>query len=245
MKLLKMTMSKAELLSIPIKERNFFIQSARIMDEISILNKAVMFSSNEQDNEIIRKAQSSQALFFAVIMAGKIFECWEFIKRNFFGSGISKKFESKLSEQDKENLDEIKKYFGKDNLICLVRNKFAFHYDSSGKSETEIEDILGDEPLELFIAKSRGDCLHYIAHILTYNKLLKSINPIDRQGAMKQFLSENFDIERRLLDFLGEIIMLIVDEYTLKHSEWITLPEPAHADTISLPFFFGPSDMKD
>ena len=78
MKLTKINISKAELLSIPEKELELFIQLTNFHNDVNILQKLMVISGNSREkasqNEIVGSSLSSQGLFFMRIQAGKLYE---------------------------------------------------------------------------------------------------------------------------------------------------------------------------
>jgi hypothetical protein len=77
-KLTKINISKAELLSIPEKELELFIQLTNFYNDINILQKLMVISGISREkannNKIVEMSLSSQALFFMRIQAGKLYE---------------------------------------------------------------------------------------------------------------------------------------------------------------------------
>jgi len=75
MKLTKINISKAELLSISKKELELFIQLTNFYNDVNILQKLMVISGNSREkasqNEIVGRSLSSQGLFFMRIQAGK------------------------------------------------------------------------------------------------------------------------------------------------------------------------------
>jgi len=64
------------------------------------------------------------------LLAGKLWEGWELIRKTYFSTKLSLSIESKLPDDTLEALGKLKKYFGKKNIIGSLRNEFAFHYDA-------------------------------------------------------------------------------------------------------------------
>ena len=63
------------------------------------------------------------------------------IGKNFLKTQLSSEYENLLSQKGKESLSELIVYFKvKNNLVRLIRNKFAFHYDKE-KIKEEIDKI--------------------------------------------------------------------------------------------------------
>lgn len=238
MKLIKIEIPKSELLSISENERIFFVQLANLLNDLNIFRKLVYFSSKETKNDIIRKAQNSQALALIRIQAGKLGEGWELLQREFFTSKVSIEYEPLLDSKAQEALKKIKDYFGKENLIKLIRNEFAFHY-SSGKIKQLINDAPEGEVFEAFLSENHGNCLYFISHVIVNFAILKSIGGNDFWDAMDKLLKEVNEVTLWFFDFLGECIAIILQKY--KHlgivTKEIEIPEPPKMDSVDLPYF--------
>ena len=124
MELLKLEIPKSKLLSIPKKERVFFVQAGNLLNDLSMLQKLTLFTTNTKTtNKTVRTAQNLQALCLIRIQAGKLDEGWHFLDKNYFGAKLSKNYDRMLSQSEKQCLDNIKKYFNsKRNLISLARD---------------------------------------------------------------------------------------------------------------------------
>jgi len=140
MKLSKINIPKSKLDTLPEIEKVFFIQ---LMQFLNVLQKCVIVSSNELGSltTIEKRGQISQAHFFIRILAGKLYEGWKMIRKDFLNTQLFKKCENLLSQKGKESLSELIGYFNdRNNKVRLIRNKFAFHYDKE-KIKEEIDKI--------------------------------------------------------------------------------------------------------
>ena len=83
---------------------------------------------NPTDNPVLRDVHLSQSFIIARLLAGRLWEGWELIRKAYFSTRLSLAIESKLPDDTLEALGKLKKYFGKKNIIDILRNEFAFHY---------------------------------------------------------------------------------------------------------------------
>jgi hypothetical protein len=244
MKLTKINISKAELLSISKKELELFIQLTNFYNDVNILQKLMVISGNSREkasqNEIVGRSLSSQGLFFMRIQAGKLYEGWKMLGIHFFNNEIfSKEYHKKGSPQSKKNLFKLKKYFGKNNLIENIRNNYAFHY-SKESSNNMVKQIINAPDLEIFeiyLSKEYGNCFYSIAHDLLNSSILKEIDSCDQAKAMDDFFQQIMDITKQFLDFTQDCIRVISEKYLQLNCEEVQIPEPPMLDDITLPFF--------
>jgi len=239
MKLFKINIPKSKLDTIPEIEQVFFIQLMQFLNELNILQKCVIVSNNELDslNTIEKRGQISQAQFFIRTLAGKLNEGWKMINDNFVDTELSRKYENLLSQKDKENLSELKVYFNdKNNLVRLIRNKFAFHYDKE-KIKEEVKKIPQEELLEVYISEHSANCLYSLSDIVVNRSILNSIDSSNSQRAMDILIGEiALKVSRWFQDFCGDCVCIIAKKLGLNSTE-VEIPEPPSIDDVKLPYF--------
>jgi hypothetical protein len=244
MKLTKINISKAELLSIPEKELELFIQLMNFNNDVNILQKLMVISGNSRkkasQNDIVGRSLSSQGLFFMRIQAGKLYEGWNMLGEHFFNNKIfSIEYNKKGSSQSKKNLSELKKSFSKDNLLENIRNNYAFHYskESSKSMVNQIIDAPDLEIFEIYLSEENGNCFYSIAHDLLNTSILEDIDSDEQAKAMNDFFQQIMDTTKRFLDFTQDCIMVISKKYLQLNCEEVQIPEPSSLEDITLPFF--------
>lgn len=163
-----------------------------------ILNNALHAASiQEADSELLQKARSTQCLFFARILTGKLDECWEFFQQKFFGGQLSRKYVPILNPEGREALDRIKNYFGRSNLIHSIRNNHAFHYSQSAEQiDQHLHLVPETAALEWYLPPEGegANCLFDFSSLLSTFALLNEIDGSDHQKATAKWLSEVFDV---------------------------------------------------
>lgn len=238
MELLNLKLSKAELLAIPQEERIFFVQLTNFADEINILQKVIYYSSKQTDNEVIRRAQICQSLFFIRILAGKLFEGWEFLGSHFFGAKLSKEYEKALTGIGRNCLKKLKQYFDKNNVINLIRNEFAFHYSSvsSKKINQVILDADDSENFEIFLSESHGNCLYYLSHVLVNSAILRHTGSPTLEEAADKLLKEITKVASCFSEFIGDCLTIVIKKYFGRKHGQIQIPA-SYVNEVSLPYF--------
>lgn len=111
-------------------ERAFYIHIGHLRHELMVLKKLLELSAKKTPTDpILRDVHLSQQFIIGRLLAGKIREGWELIKKAYFGTKLSLGIEKELPDDTTMVLENLKKYFRTNNLIDCVRNEFAFHYD--------------------------------------------------------------------------------------------------------------------
>ena len=241
----KITISKEKLASIPRTERIFFIQIGQILNELNTLQKVIFIAGKHTEDTLERRGRNLQALFFSKLLAGKLSEAWLLLGRDFFGARLSKDYEPRLTPEGKDSLDKLKRYFSDQNLIHQIRNNFAFHYTSPEDIEKQLDSdqIPSEEVFELLIAAEHGNSLYSMSDVILNYSLLNSVHP-DPWKAMDIILREVFDVTKQFLEFLGDCLVIIADQYLTLDSETLDIGEPPLLSDLTLPFFVGPDKGK-
>jgi len=239
MKLSRINIPKSKLDTIPEIEQVFFIQLMQFLNELNILQKCTIVSSNELASltSIEKRSQISQAHFFIRTLAGKLYEGWKMIGKNFIETQLSREYENLLSQKGKESLSELRVYFNNENnLVRLIRNKFAFHYDKE-KVKEEIEKIPQEELLEIHISEHRANCLYSISDTIVNWSILNSIDSSNSQQAMDILIGDiAIKVSGWFREFCGDCVCIIAKKLELNSTE-VEIPEPPSIDDVKLPYF--------
>ncbi|MCJ7637236.1 MAG: hypothetical protein MUO21_07070 [Nitrososphaeraceae archaeon] len=241
MKLCKINIPKSKLDTICEIERVFFIQIMHFLSELNVLQKCIIFSNNQLESLTIttieKRGQISQAQFFIRTLAGKLFEGWKMIGKNFLETQLSKEYENLLSQKGKESLSGLIVYFkDKKNLVCLIRNKFAFHYDKEIIKE-EIDKIPQEELLEMHISEHSGNCLYSISDTVVNWAILNSIDSSNSKRAMDRLFCEiALKVSGYFQGFGTDCVRIIGEKLELSYTE-VEIPEPPSIYDVKLSYF--------
>ncbi len=239
MKLSKINIPKSKLDTIPEIEQVFFIQLMHFLSELNILQKCVIVSSNKLASltTIEKRGQISQAHFFIRILAGKLYEGWEMLRKDVLKTQLSREYENLFSQKGKESLSELIVYFNdENNLVRLIRNKFAFHYDKE-KIKEEIDKIPQEELLEMYISENRVNYLYSISDTIVNWAILNSIDSSNSQRAMDILIGEiAIKVSGWFREFCGDCVRIIYEKLELDCTE-VEISEPPSIDEVKLPYF--------
>lgn len=235
----RVQINKRQLESIPQKERIFFLKSANFFNEINILQKMASFSNKNVENGPPRKAQNSQSFFIVMELSSKLFEASEMIKNDFYGSGISREYDSLLSRDAKECLKNIKRYFNNDdNIIKKVRNKFVSHLDSH-EIANSFNGTPEDEIFELYFSETYANSFFYLTNIMIGYNILNTLHS-DPMKALDMFFDEVLKTTGWFKDFIGDSIQVVAKKYfseSFKGIKTIKIADAPSIDDIVLPYF--------
>ena len=244
MKIHHLKLSRAQLDSIPADERRLLILIAHAANELSVLTKLFHFAAGTVTDDALphfEHAHNTQALVLGRILTGKIYEWWVLMQSAFFGTRLSQLYEPLFEPDPRMALDMLKRYFGRDNIIGRIRNKFAFHY-SPDQVDPGYTAVIDDDPLSMYLSKHNTNTLYDFAETVTGRAMLDLINPNDHEAAFGQLIDESSRAVSQIADVTGQIILLCFDRhlggniYSLG-AEVIDVEGAPESETISIPYF--------
>lgn len=237
MELAKITFKRESFDLIPKGERIFLVQLSLFANEITMLHKLIVFSNNYKDGKTVLTAQNVQSFFLIKLLAGKLYEGWQMLQKSYFKRSLSKQYEKILSKKGRDSIGHIKSYFGKRNLISLIRNKYAFHYDYEHINK-ELASIPADEDLELYLAPDHGNSLYSMAHIISSYALFDEVDSSDDFKALDKIFKDVLGVASKFLVFAGELSGKIWQTYRIPVSVGkVHIRRVPTINSVRLPYF--------
>jgi hypothetical protein len=244
----RFTLDKDKLDTLPENEYVLFHTLGHIFDEINGIQKMLYWASNEPKTDEAQKHGSNTLVIMLIqILAGKLNEAWEFFKKNYFRSELSRIYDSKLNNDAKEALYSLKRYYGKTNAIKTIRDKFAFHY-----SKDEISNQYIDETNNLLIYIYN---IHYSNNLFFFSEsiqihiLEKLLITIDEKYTIEKLINDLFKIvkwQETLIDLL--MCEIIQNNKLVLHTakvDKIELKNLQNHKDFMIPWFTDTSSMFD
>jgi hypothetical protein len=196
-------------------ERIFFIQFGEILNEIDILYRCFLATSNlKWETEVEQKAKISQLFFFIRSLASKLYEGWIIIKSGYVESALSLKIDKALGMEATESLSEIRKYFGRKNNIVIIRNKLGFHYEYKmvGDGINNLEEI-HENDLKIFLTPSIGNCIYSLSDAIIFAGMKKDLMLLNRDDIFDQLMDEITNTCRHFQTFGDECLRKIMEPH--------------------------------
>jgi len=197
------------------KERIFFIQFGEILNEINILYRCFLATSNlKWETEVEQKAKISQLFFFIRSLASKLYEGWIIINSGYVESALSLKLDKALGSEAAESLFAIRKYFSGKNNILLIRNKLGFHYEYKmvGDGIKNLEEI-EENDLKIFLTPSIGNCIYSLSDAIIFAGMKKDLMLSKRSEIFDQLMDEITENCRQFQTFGDECLSKIMEPY--------------------------------
>ena len=184
------TLTKAQLDAIPEAERTLMILMAHAANELSVLSKLFHYSAASLgDHSLLIAARNAQALTLGRLLTGKIYECWQLLQSAFFRTRIAQKYEPLFDANARAALSALKKYFGRANVIEMVRNKFAFHY-SPEQIPAGYAKLAEGDALDVYLSKTNSNTLYVFAETIAGRSLMESIDSADHTKSVAALIDQ-------------------------------------------------------
>jgi len=232
--------SKAQLDSAPEKERLFYLMICQLANDLNCLSKLIIIAANPIKGHEIKNIASTMMCWFLVkLLAGKLNEGWELIKSDFFP--LYKKYENEFSDEEKKKLKELKKYFGKKNIIYEMRNKFSFHADQ--KMIRHGYQILPEGDYVDFLSVYAGHCIYLTSETITTLAMTKMVESEDWKEAVNKITGEIMQVTGWMGDFILDFIKIFAIKYIAQKidvKDKITFEDSPDILSIEIPFFSNP-----
>jgi len=235
----RIKLSKSDLENIPEDERFVFIQTLNVLNDINVFQKILVYSISENEglDEVVQKGQNTLTICILYILVGKIFEGWEFFKRDYFTKLFSKDHLSLLSNEQKNSLKFLKTFFGKKNIFYKIRNYYGFHYSTEElKGHYEELDI---DDMELFICKVFGNWFS-TSHGISLRGIFREMDSDYDDQKIGEYLKDLFKeitvVGKNYQIFVSGIINVVCKKYSFENII-IEIPKPESIGSIDLPFF--------
>ncbi len=153
--------------------------------------KLLIYAHADSKSDTTRKAYRTQASVIGMICIGKIFEGWRLLESSFFASLLFKKYEAKLSAAGSEALQNLKKYFGKKDVISKIRNNFSFHNPSFEMIRDLLASIPDDAELHMYLGTQHANSNYYLSEEIVSRAMLTTyVKSNSLQEAMDRMYKE-------------------------------------------------------
>lgn len=247
MKLYRIEYKPADFQSMPEKHRKLLLFLCAGISELNVLSKIFRFvpAVNAVEHHD-RVASRAQGMVVGQIYTGKIFEFWKTFQLLYFASRLSSEYASKLSAESQESLKELKRYFGKKNLIEKVRNNHAFHH-SPEKVEEAQATFPADEVFSLYLSDSLANSVFEFADLLYIHATMETINPGNPAKAYTSLIQDTATVTSHLNRLVSELIATLLKEHLPKSianlsSKEVQVDAVKESEVQSLPFFIDLDD---
>lgn len=207
------SLSRSQLDTIPDPERRLLVLVAHAANELNVLSKLFHFSAgSKSETAVLMQAENAQALVLGRVLTGKIYECWKLLQSAFFGAALSKTYVPLFDNEALEALEDVKRYFGRENPIATVRNGHAFHY-SLDQIDAGYRAVFDGDPLDIYLAKANANTLYAFGDTVAGRAMLEAIKPGDAKGAFELLIGDTTRMVDKINAVIGAIMMICIETH--------------------------------
>jgi len=163
LQLYRIKFHKDQFLKLPEEDQVFFIQLAQVADDLRhvfhLCIAAVNGTKSQSADE--RKLALHHLLFGVRSVYSILNEGWKVITERWRENALGKRLHPQLSDNAKEALQFLGRYFANPNLARTIRDNFGYHYLSEHLREPLLH--LPDKAAEIITGKHSGNVFYTLA----------------------------------------------------------------------------------
>lgn len=184
--IIQIEIDEASLQKLGNRQRNQLVGCMHAHNELTILNRILMFSMNSTgEGELHDSTQSVQMWCLLQVLVGKLFETWNMLNERFLTAQPEDPALVGLSDQHKASLAWLREYFGdnarKENALRTIRDKAAFHYDKLNLQQAVTN--LAERENAIYLAQHPANSLYYVGSALVFRTVFAMIADQTRDTA--------------------------------------------------------------
>jgi len=176
MKIAAYDLPSKKLWSLPEADRNLLFSLMLAHNELSTLNKLLMYSiKTTLDDALGEATHIAQTFTILKLLAGKLHETWKLVTK-YYTNKLDKRYDLSADIKAKEAFRALTAYFKGNNVIKVIRDNAAFHYSGFdyGKALKELAD--GEE--KVYLAQHPANTLYYVGEAVNWRALIQKIRDI-------------------------------------------------------------------
>lgn len=217
----------------------FFYMSSWFLSEVHTLKTLYDLSRNYKDAEHLEIfGRNYRTMLLGCLLGAKLWQGWEMLQSCYFPTKIHNEYGASYSQETKESLSYLKKYFnkGKNTIIGKIRNS-TFHYPTTKEEKDIFEKYFtsDDEGATYFIDEAYEHNLFAINFFADNFK--ESTKAKDIRNAIRIFHKEILDVAINFSRFLRGYICCFQEKCDFSRKE-VEFKNVVVRKEISIPFFF-------
>ena len=144
----RVRLSKDQFGRLPKDERAVLLLSGHALNQISVLMKLVIFSSNRDPTDAVEgRVSAGQTQIILRLLIGTLFEVWRFVKRPAYEEVI-RVYLPLMNDTGRTAFSELTAHFDGSKLLRDLRNNVAFHFPWREHIEDAFAAIPADDDWE-------------------------------------------------------------------------------------------------
>lgn len=191
---------------MPKEERVFLLLLGYAANQLSMLQKLLVFSSNKMPpNELEQHLSGAQTQMLVRYIIGVLHETWLLIERHYISKPLGRDYQSLLDSGGQEALATLRKQFGDSNLLSKVRNNISFHYPKIDDVEAAFDAACKDSDLDdhwyLYFSQYGFNSFYFLSDLIIIHGIREGAGEADVIAMQKKLMAETVSAVQYIFEF--------------------------------------------
>ncbi len=240
-------LTKKHLAAMPDADRRLLLLLGHATNEINVFQKLILMSGQGTPAiQFVDHVQAGQTFILMRTLIGKLHEAWDLFRTRVLSDrSVAALYLPKLNVEANAALESLKRHFGTQSPLTLIRNRFSFHYkDEWDLVEQSFQEVPDDEPWQFYLSNMHGNSFFYASELVVAGGVIKLANQTpDPTESYLAASARSFAALCHLINEVSAHIQTLFGEFIteiVSHS----LPDARSIGTIDLPGLVALSDMQ-
>jgi hypothetical protein len=215
-KVVRIQITKEQFRKLPKDERAFLLLMGHALNQIAVLIKLVIFSTNKDPPDPIEgRVSAAQSQVILRFLFGVVAETWELLRRR-GNHKIIRSYLPMLDTDGTEAREKLRKYFGQSGLLHNIRNKFSYHFPYADDIEQGFETVPDDNelPWEWYLSETNSNSFYFSCEMAVSFGIISQVQgEPNLMAGFRKLLREVIRVANTMQHFLMPLMRAIL----LKH----------------------------
>ena len=171
----------------------------------------MIFSLNYQSEiEIDNTLSGGQSQTILRVLFGALAEAWETVKRPVNQKLIGSDYIKSIDPEGVAAYADLKRHFGKSNLLHKLRNGIAYHHPSGAELEAAFEDVPEDEDWAWYPSGTINNSFYLASDMVISASILRATGETDTAKAFGKVMDEVMNVSNIMTDFFLYLMHAII-----------------------------------
>jgi hypothetical protein len=244
-KIFRIPLTKAQLAAIPAEDRNLLLLAGHAVNQMAILRKVLIFSTNYGGpSELENTLSAGQSQIILRLLFATLAETWELVKRPVNQKLIGKDYFDDFGADGQAAYDVLKKHFGSSSLLHNLRNTLVFHYPDASTMQAAFDLVPEDDDCWAWYPATTINNSFYLASDLVISGgVIRATGESDFATAFGRVMDVVLQVSNEMTDFLLFLMRAIGERhlgseaFSFTDESAINIVEAPQLRHVSIPFF--------
>jgi hypothetical protein len=244
-RILKVPLPKEKLQALEPSERSLLFLLGYAHNQISMLWKFVVFSTNEDSaHDVERRIAAAQTQMLVRHTLGVLQETWKLIDKRFLSSPLGRTYVPLLDAKGSTALDKLKNQMRGSDLLRTLRNDFAFHYPEQEDVELGYQAAMasGDftDEWNWFLSDAVLNSFFFASDVVIAHGMMNAAGSNDLNNAHEKIMIELAAVQEPLSEFILAYVGAVWKKHFGTSMDIVEMPNIETApnfEDVRLPFY--------